>query len=80
MSWRDSDRAWWLQDQHPEGAITMTQYVGLDVSMKETKLHVLDKQASGCGVADAPLNPPQLLRQFVSTLRLRCVLGSRLDL
>jgi transposase len=42
MSWRDSDRAWLLQDQHPEGAITMTQYVGLDVSMKETKLHVLD--------------------------------------
>ena len=42
MSWRGSDRAWLLQDQHPEGATTMTQYVGLDVSMRETKLHVLD--------------------------------------
>ena len=26
----------------------MTQYVGLDVSMKETKLHVLDEAGKRC--------------------------------
>jgi hypothetical protein len=36
----------------------------------------LIKQASGCAVADAPLNPLRLLRQCVGTLPLRCVLGS----
>jgi hypothetical protein len=30
------------RNQHPEGK-AMTQYVGLDVSMKETKLHALDE-------------------------------------
>ena len=31
----------------------MTQYVGLDVSLKETKVHVLDERAIGSGEADA---------------------------
>jgi FkbM family methyltransferase len=36
----------------PEGA-AMTQYVGLDVSLKETKLRCLMKQATEFGVVDA---------------------------
>jgi hypothetical protein len=76
----DSDRAWLFQHQHPEEAATMTQYVGLDVSMKETKLHVLDDAGKrGVWRAAAPLNPPRLLPQFVGMLPLRLVLGSRLD-
>src|ERR1700751_4582451 len=42
MTWCDSDRGRWSQHSIPEGA-AMTQYVGLDVSLKETKLHVLDE-------------------------------------
>jgi hypothetical protein len=60
----------------------MTQYVGLDVSMRETKLYVLDEagqRVSGCGVDDVQLTPLRLLRRCVGMRPLRCVLGSRLD-
>ncbi len=57
----------------------MTQYVGLDVSMEETKLHVLDGRASGYGVGDVRLNPLRSLRQFVGALRLRRASDLRLD-
>ena len=70
MSWRDSDRAWLLQDQHPEGAITMTQYVGLDVSMKETKLHVLDdagKRVWRGSCATEPAAIAAAVRQYAPT-------------
>ena len=42
----------------------MTQYVGLDVSLKETKLHLI---------------PLRLLQRCVGTLPTRSVLDSRLD-
>jgi hypothetical protein len=51
----------------------MTQYVGLDVSLKETKLHVLDD------VADARLSPLRSLRRCVGTLPLRFVSDLRRD-
>src|ERR1700745_1977087 len=41
MTCCDSDRAWW--SQHSTRRWPMTQYVGLDVSLKETKVHVLDE-------------------------------------
>src|ERR1700747_2645853 len=41
MTCCDSDRAWW--SQHSTRRWPMTPYVGLDVSLKETKLHVLDE-------------------------------------
>jgi hypothetical protein len=47
----------------------MTQYV---VSMRETKLHVLDEAGRGCGVADAQLNRLRSLRQCGGMLPLRC--------
>ncbi len=57
----------------------MTQYVGLDVSLKETKLHVLDEGAIGFGVADARLTLLRSLQQCVGMLRERCASVSRRD-
>src|SRR5215469_9877738 len=39
MTWCDSDNL----RKRASGGAAMTQYVGLDVSLKETKLHVLDE-------------------------------------
>jgi hypothetical protein len=56
----------------------MTHYVGLDVSMKETTLHVLDEAGNRVwrGRCATPL---RLLQQCVDTLPVRSVLDSRLD-
>ena len=56
----------------------MTQYVGLDVSLKETKLHVLD-EAGNRSVADARLTLLRSLQQCVGMLRERCASVSRRD-
>ena len=47
----------------------MTQYVGLDVSLKETKLHVLDE--AGYRVVDAQPIPLRSLQQCAGTLSVR---------
>jgi hypothetical protein len=60
------------QHKHPDGA-AMTHYVGLDVSLKETKLHVLDEAGNRVGEAYARMNPPRSLQQCVGTLRARSV-------
>jgi transposase len=59
-----------VQDQHPEGATTVTQYVGLDVSMKETKLHVLDdagKRVWRGRCATEPATIAAAVRQYAPT-------------
>ena len=56
----------------------MTQYLGLDVSLKETKLTCLMKRAIGFGVADARLSLLRSLQQCGGMLPLRCN-GLRLD-
>jgi hypothetical protein len=57
----------------------MTQYVGLDVSLKEKSFTYLMKQAIEFGVVDARPIPQRSLQQCAGTLPVRPVLDSRLD-
>ena len=53
--------------------------MGLDVSMKETKLHVLDEAGNRVWRGRYATDPAAIAAAGGFMLPLRCVLGSRLD-
>ena len=56
----------------------MGQYVGLDVSLDETKVHVLDDQGKRVGAAPVSAIPRQSRRRSAGMLPRSCGSGWRL--
>lgn len=58
----------------------MKQYVGLDVSMEETKIHVLDEEGRQVWRGKCRANPLPSRRPFASMRPRLCASASRPDL
>ena len=55
----------------------MNQYVGLDVSLEETKIHVLDEAGGASGAVSVRAIPTNSRRPSASMRRVRCGSASR---